>query len=764
MGVVYRARDLHLERDVAIKLLPAGSFDDEEARRRFRREALALSKLNHPNIGVVHDFDTQDGVDFLVMELVPGRPLSERIAQGPMAESELRAVGAQIADALAAAHALGIVHRDVKPPNVLITPDGRAKVVDFGIARTAHPAGGESATTLTTTAAIAGTPPYMAPEQLRGEAVDARTDVYALGVVLFEMSTGRRPFASEQTAILLNAILNEPPPAPRKLRPDLPPQLEQVMLRCLEKNPGQRIQTSAELATRLRGEGGALRPKRGEPRAVTVPMFVLAVSTLAIITALALIGANVGGLRDRLPGAASGHMRSIAVLPLENYSGDPNQLYFADGMTDELITTLAQIDGVRVISRSSVMQYRGTRTPLDRIARQLNVTDFVEGSVARGGGRLRVTAQLVDAASGQSLWAGNFERDEHDVLAMQDEMALQIAHEVRARLSMGERERMGRHRRVDPVAHDQYLRGLYHLNLNTSSEGRQAVELFERSIAADSTYARAWAGLASAYCSLSTDWLAAHEAMGRARATALKALQLDPNLSEAHAALAYVLGFYDWKRDDAKREIRRAIELNPNNSLAHVWYGYLLDEERRFKESRRELAQAIALDPLSRLNFAFGLLPTYGERRFDEMERRTRSALEVDSTNAYARFYLGVALAYQGHYTEGLDQLYRTMAYIDFPQMWGFIGNVQARSGQTAEARQTLAKLTEMARTEQVPAYSRAVIYTALGERDSALTWLERGLPTHDEYLGYLDVDPALDPLRGDPRFEEIRRVVGLAR
>ena len=767
MGVVYRARDLHLEREVAIKLLAPGAFGDDNARRHFRREALALSRLSHPNIGVIHDFDSQEGVEFLVMELVPGKTLSERITEGTLSESEIATLGAQIADALAAAHELGIVHRDIKPGNVIVTPRGQAKVLDFGLAKTVRLAGDVGlSTTVTASMEAAGTLPYMSPEQLMGRTVDARTDIYALGVVLYEMATARRPFDSPLAAPLVNSILNEAPAPPRKRRPDLTPHLEAVILRCLEKDEAMRFPSSAEVARALRGEG--IPSRRHDPHAHQrlIPGPLLTGGIGAVMLALVLLGANVGGLRDRLfGGAASKRIRSIAVLPLENFSGDASQAYFADGMTDELITALAQIGGLRVTSRSSVMQFRGARIQLEKIGHLLHVDAVVEGSVARGAERIRITAKLVDVASDRNLWAAHYERDERDVLAIQDEVAREVAKEVGARLTPQQQARLTESRRVNPAAHELYLRGLYHWNLNSGADLKQAVVLFSESIRLDSTYAPAWAGLSESYGSLSTDWLPAREAMPKARAAAMTALRLDPELSEAHTALGYVLGFYDWKRDEAERELRRAIEISPSSPAAHTRYGYLLDESRRFDEARREFELARAIDPLSRLNATFAVMPNYGQRRFAEFERQARATIAQDSTFALGHFFLGQALVQQRRFGEGLAEMQRAFeAYDHSPEMLGRIGYAHALAGHGVEARKVLARLDSSSTPAQPWEYARAIVFAALGEKDSAFVWLQRGLESHDEYLGYLDVDPAMDPLREDPRFAEILRAVGLRR
>jgi len=531
MGVVYRGRDLHLDRDVAVKVLPPYALGDETHLRRFRREAAALSRLAHPHIGTIFDFDAQDGMEFLVMELVPGETLARRIATGAMAIDHVIDLGAQVAAALDAAHEHGIIHRDLKPENVIVTPRGQAKVLDFGLARPRAVEGPAAGPALTEPDLVLGTLPYMAPEQLLGSMVDPRTDVFALGGVLYEMATGSRPFTERLSTALVHEILNRPPRPPRALRPEIPAALETVILRCLEKDPARRYASASEVRAAL---------------------------TSIVITRLA-------------PASAAPRLQAIAVLPLQNLSRDPEQDWFADGMTESLIAELARLKPLRVVSHTSAMRFRGSTRPLPEVARELGVDGVVEGSVLRDGGRVRITARLIDAATEQVLWGDRYERDMSDVLALQVDVAATIARAIHLSVAPPERDRAVV-RTVDPEAYEAYLKGRYQWKRRTEPELRRGAELFERAIARDPTYARAYAGLADSYNILAdNNWVAPEIGFARARAAAKRALELEPDLAEAYASLAYVAVYYDWNWTEAIALYRRALELGPDYPTAHQW-------------------------------------------------------------------------------------------------------------------------------------------------------------------------------------------------
>ncbi len=475
MGVVYRAHDEQLERDVALKVLPSGILSDSSSRRQFRKEALALAKLSHPNIETIYEFDTQDGIDFLVMEYVPGNTLADRLGSGALTEKEVVGLGMQIAAAMEEAHNRGVVHRDLKPRNIAITERGQAKVLDFGLAKLLPNVNELTSDTLTDTQSGAGTLPYMPPEQLQGESVDARADIYSIGTILYEMGTDRRAFPQELPSRVIDAILHHSPVTPRALNSRISPELERIVLKCLDKDPGQRFQSAKELLVDLRRLDASMshrpafpQPPPLKPKGVRWVVVYSLVALLAI--PVTLIAVNLHGWRDHLMGRPrAANIRSLAVLPFVNFSGDADQDYFADGMTDALINDLGQIGALRVISRTSVMSYKGVKRSLPDIARQLHVDAVVEGSVRRNENRVQINVQLVQASTDLQLWGRSYEEDPRDILTLQNTAARAIADEIQIKLTPQEQARLASTREVNPAAHEAYLKGNY-LKLGTQEQ------------------------------------------------------------------------------------------------------------------------------------------------------------------------------------------------------------------------------------------------------------------------------------------------------
>jgi non-specific serine/threonine protein kinase len=545
MGEVYRARDEHLDRDVAIKVLCAGLLADEASRRRFHGEAMALSKLAHPNIASVYDFDTHEGIDFLVTEYIPGVTLSEKLAQGPLPERDVVELGMQLAEGLAAAHSRALVHRDLKPGNLRVTADDRLKILDFGLAIRLPAISDATASTVTGAAELAGTLAYMAPEQLRGEPIDFRTDLYAAGAVLYEMVSGRPPFEEKLSPPLIDAILHRPPKPPRSIRPSLSARLEEIILRCLEKNPEHRYQSARDLLADLR----------------------------------------------RASIAAVGAERSLAVLYFENLGGQKEDEYFRDGITEDITTEISKIRELRVFSRSAVLAYRDKPVTPSHVGQQLNATHIVEGSVRREADRLRITAKLVDTRTGHALWAERYDRQFEHVFAIQDEIAHSIAAALRVVLTEKEKDAIEKVPTADVRAYDFYLRGRHFFHQFRRKGLDLAREMFARAIALDPNYARAYAGIADCCTFLYIYWESSQANLDQAYDAGRRALDLDPDLAEAHASKGLSASLRK-NYEEAQREFATAIRLNPRLFEPYYFSGRNFYVQGKLEEAVRWFEQA----------------------------------------------------------------------------------------------------------------------------------------------------------------------------
>jgi len=777
MGEVYRAKDPRLSREVAIKVLPSSFSQDPERLRRFEQEAKAAGVLNHPNITAVYDIGTHDGSPYVVTELLEGETLRSRLAGGPLPERKAIDYALQIAHGLAAAHEKGIVHRDLKPENLFLTRDGRVKILDFGLAKLTRPEDGGPQSNLPTAVAetepgvVLGTLGYMSPEQVRGKPADHRSDIFAFGAILHEMLMGRRAFHGDSAADTMSAILKEDPPSLSEAGARVPPALERIVQHCLEKAPEERFQSARDMAFALRDALPESATSKALPAA---PRFrfrlgvasVLAASLLVAVV-LWLLWRDVGGFRGRpLSRAGPPDIQSLAVLPLENLSRDPEQEYFADGMTEAIIADLTKIRALRVISRTSAMQYKDVKKPLPQIARELNVDAVVEGSVLRSGDRVRITAQLIHAPTDRHLWADSYERDLRDVLALQRDIAQAIAQEIKVTLTPQEQAQLAKARPVDPEAHQLYLKGRYHWNKRTAEDFKKALEYFQQAIAKDPSYPPAYAGLADTYGLLgyyAYDVLPPREAMPKAKAAALKALEIDGSFAQAHVSLAWVRQTYDWDWPAAEKEFKRAIDLNPGYATAHHWYSLHLATLGRRDEALAEAKRALELDPLSIIiNHIVGL-QHYWARRFDQAIEQFRKTIDMDPSFPIAHWSLGRAYAAKGMYREAIAEYEKYSALTGGSgRALAALGSAHARSGDRREALRVLEQLNAISKQRYVPSHQFADVSIGLGDKDQAFAWLDKVYDERSSYLTWLKVEPLFDPLRSDPRFADLVRRVGL--
>jgi eukaryotic-like serine/threonine-protein kinase len=766
MGEVYRARDERLEREVALKVLPAAALADKTARNRFRKEALALSKLNHPAIATIYDFDSENGVDFLAMEYVAGATLAQKVAQAPLPEKEALALAVQIAEALEEAHEHGIVHRDLKPGNIMVTPKGRVKVLDFGLARLLQPASSlASAETQSATQGASGTLPYMAPEQLRDESTDPRSDIFSFGAVLYEITTGQRAFPETISSRLTDAIFHHASVTPRALNPRLSPELERIILKCLEKSPDLRYQSAKEMAVDLRRLGAPSTAALRDPAAAKKSRLPLlaAICGIALLLALGiLLAMNFGGIHDRIVTSEAPRIHSLAVLPLANLSKDPEQEYFVEGMADELITELAQISGLRVISRTSTTRYLHNPEPLPEIAKELGVDAVIEGSVERSGDQVRITAQLINARTDTHLWAHSYQRDLRDVLAMQSEVAKAIATEIQVQLTPQEQAHFDRSRPVNPAAYEAYLKGVYHWNFHTGEEMQKAISEFQRATQIDPSYAMAYVGLSDTYTLLPFNAdMDPRIVLPQAKAAALKAVELDPRSGRAHAALGVTLSRYDWNRASAEREFKLAIELLPNDSFAPALYAEMLSLEGRHDEAFAQAARARELDPIFGVNGLQYSRAFLYARQYDKAVAAFQEALEVNPKFWPLHLFLGETFQQQGLYPQALAELRQAQGPTQ--EATSAMARVLAAQGNKSEAQKILRDLLERSKTGYLPPTYIAGIYVALGDHNQAFEWLEKAYAARDSQLEFLGVEQFYDPLRTDPRYLDLMRRINLA-
>ena len=758
MGEVYRARDEHLGREVAIKVLSQRTLIDEHARKLLHKEAVTLSKLNHSHIATIYDFDTKEGLDFLVMEYVSGKTLSQHLSASALSEKEVATVGLQIAQALEEAHEHGIVHRDLKPANIALTSKGQVKVLDFGLAKLFDPRRGRlKAETLTQSvddSHLIGTLPYLAPEQVNGEHIDARADIWAAGCVLYEMATHKRPFREESTARMFDSILHQVVVTPRALNRRISPEMERIILKCLEKEPENRYQSAKELLVDLRRLIGGSTTVVGHQK----HFLRKHVSKLAATLLIALpLGTVYFVSRHYWHKNFAAQRIMLAVLPFENLSGDPRQEYFSDGLTEEMISQLGRWQPQRlgVIARTSATQYKGSNKRIDQIGHELGVSYILEGSVRREYDRVRINAELIHVVDQTPLWSETYERQAADVFAVQSEVASRITQSLALELLPSQQASLLRSPTKDSAAHDAYLKGLHYLNNVTGENYERARTHFEQAIELDPHYAPAYAALAEYYWG--TDVLPPELAMPKAEEYALKSLQLDESLPEAHSALAGVRFYYNWDWSAAEKEFTRSLELNPSAAETHRLYSLYLASVDGADQSVREMRRAQQLDPLSlNISTSAGWVLNY-TRQYDQAIEQCRKALELEHDYVSAHDCLGEAYLAKGMFEQAVAE-FRRAASGGEPVRTVGLARAYGIMGKKNEGKKVLDELTKGSKQSYFPPYLFGAIYVALGENELGLVWLEKAYTHRDPYMVHLKRDAAFDPLRLDPRFQDLLR------
>jgi len=759
MGVVYKAEDTRLGRLVALKFLPEDLIRHPHSFERFQREARMTSALNNPHICVIYEIDEVEGRPFIAMEFLEGRNLKQLICARPLQNDEIVELGIQIADALEAAHSRGVIHRDIKPANIFITSQGRAKVLDFGLAKlattrekasvasagvseTSTTADPTSDTSITGQEVAIGTAAYMSPEQARGEQLDPRTDIFSFGTVLYEMATARRAFPGATSAIIFDAILNHEPPPLSRLNFKLPPGLIDIIHRALEKDREIRYQTASDLRADLKRLKRDLDSGTGsDSESLTPP-------------ALARARAH----------ATSATPLRIAVLPFASATGDPEAEYLCEGIADSLIDNLSQLPNLRVISRSSAFRYKGMDTDPQTLGRELNAGAVLLGRITKHGNELAISVELVDAVDNSHIWGQRYNQQVSDMLFVQEEIADAIASKLRLKFTGKEKKRL-RRPTENPQAYEFYLKGRYWWNKRTIEGLQKAITYFEQAIEEDPGYARAYAGLGDCHAMLGwNSMVSPKQCLPKAIAAASKAVELDENLAEAHASLGLAKLCHGWAWAEAEKEFKTASRLNPAYPAAHQWYAFELAALGKFDDALEEAKTALRLDPLSlSINISAGFI-YYLAQRYEPAIEYAQKALEMDAGFGQAHFVLGCVYDSMKLYSEAVAEL-QTAAQLtrNNPAMLASLGRAQALAGHTDEAEALIEQLKEQSKLSYVPPYNLAIIYAALRQKEKAFEYLEKSFEERSIWLIFLKTFAAFSELREEPAFVNLLRRLCLA-